>query len=109
MHHLNVKSAFFNFELQEDVYVSQLEGFVKENQEHLEYKLVKLLYGLRQAPRAWYAKLNKCLESLGFTNCFYEHAFYTICKGDKALVIGVYVKDLLIDGTNISNINRSKK
>lgn len=52
VHHLDVKSAFLNGELQEIVYVKQPEGFVKENEEHKVYQLIKALYGLRQAPRA---------------------------------------------------------
>lgn len=72
VHHLDVKSVFLNGELSEHVYVSQPEGFVKEGKEHLVYKLVKALYGLRQAPRAWYAKLNYCLEKLGFIKCPYD-------------------------------------
>lgn len=61
IHHLDVKLAFLNGELKEVVYVSQPEGFVKENSEHMVYQLIKALYGLRQAPRAWYAKLSRCL------------------------------------------------
>ncbi|KAL8106920.1 hypothetical protein AgCh_023640 [Apium graveolens] len=57
VHYLDVKSMFLNGELQETVFVTQPEGFVKKGKEKLVYKLVKALYGLRQAPRAWYAKL----------------------------------------------------
>ena len=109
VHHLDVKSAFLNGEIEEVVYVSQPEGFVKENQGHMVYRLVKALYGLRQAPRAWYAKLNKCLEKLGFIKCPYEHAVYTKREGDESLVIGVYVDDLLITGTNVAVINKFKE
>ncbi|XP_074362568.1 uncharacterized protein LOC141702856 [Apium graveolens] len=55
IHHLDVKTAFLNSVLQEEVYVSQLEGYEIEGQEGKVYRLVKSLYGLRQAPRAWYA------------------------------------------------------
>lgn len=108
VHHLDVKSAFLNGDLEETVYVSQPKGFVQKNKEHMVYRLVKALYGLRQAPRAWYAKLNKCLESLGFTKCPYEHAVYTKREGDEALIIGVYVDDMLITGTNVAIINKFK-
>lgn len=73
------------------------------------YKLKKALYGLRQAPRAWYAKLNKCLESLGFTKCPYEHAVYTRRENDEVLIIGVYVDDLLITGSSTSLIKQFKE
>lgn len=109
VHHMDVKSAFLNGDLKEDVYVSQPEGFVKENQAHLVYKLVKALYGLRQAPRAWYAKLNECLERLGFSKCPVEHAVYTKKVGSEVLVVGVYVDDLLVTGTNISSIEHFKR
>lgn len=47
VHHLDVKTMFLNGDIKEDVYVSLLEGFEKEGQEHLVYKLLKALYGLR--------------------------------------------------------------
>lgn len=106
VHHLDVKTAFLNGELNEDVYVAQPEGFEKVGREHLVYKLIKALYGLRQAPRAWYAKLNSCLENLGFTKCPYEHAVYTRKEGGETLIIAVYVDDLLVTGSDKALIKR---
>ena len=108
VHHLDVKSAFLNGEIHEEVYVTQPEGFVKKGKEHLVYRLVKALYGLRQAPRAWYAKLSKCLEELEFVRCPYEHAVYTKKTGEDLLIIGVYVDDLLVKGTKVSMIEGFK-
>lgn len=71
VHHLDVKSAFLNGELLEEVYVTQPEGFVKKGQEHKVYKLSKAMYGLRQAPGAWNARLDKCLKDLGFERCLH--------------------------------------
>ena len=107
--HFDVKSAFLNGDLQEDVYVTQPEGFVKHGKEHLVYKMIKALYGLHQAPQPWYAKLNKFLEILGFTNCPYEHALYTKCEGSHSLTIEIYVVDLLVTRTSISLIKRFKE
>ncbi|WCJ34767.1 Retrovirus-related Pol polyprotein from transposon TNT 1-94 [Euphorbia peplus] len=109
VHHLDVKSAFLNGELQEEVYVSQPKGYEKEGQESKVYRLLKALYGLRQAPRAWYAQLNKCLQKLGFIKCPFEHAVYTRRDGDESLIIGVYVDDLLITGTSVSAIIKFKE
>ena len=66
LHHLDVKSAFLNGEIEEELYVKQPEGFVVAGKEHWVLRLRKALYGLKQAPRAWYFKLHKCLLSLGF-------------------------------------------
>lgn len=53
VHHLDVKSTFLNGILLEEVYVTQPEGFEKKGEEQKMYRLLKALYGLRQAPRAW--------------------------------------------------------
>ncbi|GJV63637.1 ribonuclease H-like domain, reverse transcriptase, RNA-dependent DNA polymerase [Tanacetum coccineum] len=66
VHHLDVKSAFLHGDLKEEVYVTQPEGFVKRQDNGKVYRLIKVLYGLRQAPRAWNIKLDNTLKSLNF-------------------------------------------
>lgn len=109
VHHLDVKTAFLNGEINEEVYVMQPEGYERKGQEHLVYRLVKALYGLRQAPRAWYAKLNRCLEELGFKRCPYEHGVYTRRENGEVLIIAVYVDDILVTGTNVIAIESFKR
>lgn len=58
IHQLDVKSAFLNGELTEEIYVEQPQGFTVARKEEYVYKLNKALYGLKQAPRAWYAKID---------------------------------------------------
>lgn len=88
--------------------MSQQKGYVKQGQEHDVYKLLKVLYGLRQAPRTWYARLNQCLLKLAFIKCPFEHVVYTKREGNESLIIGVYVDDLLVTGKNLSNIVKFK-
>jgi hypothetical protein len=88
---MDVKSAFLNSEIKETVFIQQSPGFV--NAEHREkvMHLHKVLYGLRQAPRAWNVKLYQSLKELGFKRCTAEHDMYT--RGN-----GFYVDDLVITG-----------
>ncbi|KAL8157704.1 hypothetical protein AgCh_002416 [Apium graveolens] len=108
VHHLEVKSAFLNGFIEEEVYVSQPKGYVKKGQEHKVYKLLKALYGLRQAPMAWYSRLNQHLLKLGFIKCPYEYVVYTKRDGAESLIIGVYVDDLLVTCTSLSAIAKFK-
>lgn len=109
VHHLDVKSAFLNGELQEEVYVVQPEGFVKKGQEHQVLRLSKALYGLRQAPRAWNTRLDKSLKTLEFVRCAQEQAVYIRGKGIDAVIIGVYVDDLIVTGADPGDIQAFKQ
>nr|GFC43140.1 ribonuclease H-like domain, reverse transcriptase, RNA-dependent DNA polymerase [Tanacetum cinerariifolium] len=77
VNHLDVKSAFLHGDLKEEVYVTQPEGFVQPGNLGKVYKLIKALYGLRQAPRAWNVKLDQTLKSLDFKRSNLEQAVYT--------------------------------
>ncbi|GJV75037.1 zinc finger, CCHC-type containing protein [Tanacetum coccineum] len=108
VHHLDVKSAFLHGDLKEEVYVTQPEGFIKRQDNGKVYRLIKALYGLRQAPRAWNIKLDNTLKSLDFKKCALEQAIYTKKSKDSILLIGVYVDDLIITGTPKKEIDKFK-
>ncbi|GJV10923.1 ribonuclease H-like domain, reverse transcriptase, RNA-dependent DNA polymerase [Tanacetum coccineum] len=108
VHHLDVKSAFLHGDLKEEVYVTQPEGFTKEQDKGKVYRLIKALYGLRQAPRAWNIKLDNTLKSLDFKKCALEQAIYTKTSKDSTLLIGVYVDDLIITGAPKKEIDKFK-
>ncbi|GJX07057.1 retrovirus-related pol polyprotein from transposon TNT 1-94 [Tanacetum coccineum] len=67
IYQMDVKTAFLNGPLKEEVYVAQPDGFVDPDHPDKVYRLRKALYGLKQAPRAWYDELSKFLISKGFT------------------------------------------
>jgi hypothetical protein len=108
VHHMDIKSVFLNGDLQEEVYVEQLTGFIIAGKEHRVLKLKKALYGLHQAPRAWNVKLDGTLLSLGFQRTPLKHIIYVWRNGNVQLVVGVYVDDLIITGSDRDN-NRSFK
>ena len=108
IHHLDVKSAFLNGEINEVIYVKKPEGFLVKGKEGYVLRLKKALYGLKQAPRAWYFKLHSCLLSLGFVKSEYEQSLYLKQTDANFLVVGVYVDDLLITGSSSSVIDDFK-
>nr|GEX51314.1 ribonuclease H-like domain, reverse transcriptase, RNA-dependent DNA polymerase [Tanacetum cinerariifolium] len=95
-------------DLKEEVYVTQPEGFVKIQDNGKVYRIIKALYGLRQAPRAWNIKLDNTLKSLDFKKCTLEQAIYTKTSKDSTLLIGVYVDDLIITNTPKKEIDKFK-
>lgn len=76
IYQMDVKSAFLNGFLDEEVYVEQPPGYVRKGHEAKVYKLKKALYGLKQAPRAWYTHIDTYLLQHGFQKCPYEHTLY---------------------------------
>ena len=74
---MDVKSAFLNGYLEEEVYVEQTQGFEVLGQENKVYRLKKALYGLKQAPRAWYSRIDSYLTENGFRRSESELNLYT--------------------------------
>ncbi|GJX93663.1 retrovirus-related pol polyprotein from transposon TNT 1-94 [Tanacetum coccineum] len=83
---MDVKTAFLNGELKEEVYVSQPEGFVDQDNPSHVYKLKKALYGLKQAPRAWYDMLSSFLISQHFSKGAVDPTLFTRKAGNDLLV-----------------------
>jgi hypothetical protein len=105
---MDVKSAFLNSDLKE-VYVHQLLGFVIPSKEGKVLFLRKALYGLRQAPRAWNAKLDSMLKRMGYGQSPHEAAIYRWGNGGNTLLVGVYVDDLVITGTKDAEVAAFKE
>ena len=76
VHQMDIKTAFLNGDLQEEVYVDQPSGFIEQGQEKKVCRLRKALYGLKQAPRAWYEKIHAYLLGQGFQMSPTESTLY---------------------------------
>ncbi|GKE26407.1 retrovirus-related pol polyprotein from transposon TNT 1-94 [Tanacetum coccineum] len=87
IYQMDVKTAFLNGPLKEEVYVAQLDGFVDPDHPDKVYRLRKALYGLKQAPRAWYDELSKFLISKGFTKGTIDPTLFTIRYGEDILLV----------------------
>ncbi|GJV92318.1 retrovirus-related pol polyprotein from transposon TNT 1-94 [Tanacetum coccineum] len=97
---MDVKTAFLNGELKEEVYVSQLEGFVDQEYPSHVYKLKKALYGLKQAPRVWYDMLSSFLISQHFSKGAVDPTLFTRKVGNDLLLVQIYVNDIIFASTN---------
>jgi hypothetical protein len=85
----DVKSAFLNGVLEEEVYVRQPPGFESEKYPHRAYKLRKKLYGLKQEPRAWYGRLRGFLFGRGFEMGKVDQTLFLLRKGGDILIMQV--------------------
>jgi hypothetical protein len=106
---MDVKSAFLNGYLKEEVYVRQPVEFIVAGQEGKVLRLRKALYGLRQAPRAWNSKLDDTLKKMNFVQSEHEHTMYRRSHGDDILLVGVYVDDLVITGSSLTAVEEFKE
>nr|GEU62615.1 retrovirus-related Pol polyprotein from transposon TNT 1-94 [Tanacetum cinerariifolium] len=87
---MDVKTAFLNGELKEEVYISQLDGFADQDNPSHVYKLKKAIYGLKQAPRAWYDMMSSFLISQHFSKGVVDLTLFTRqARNDLLLDIGM--------------------
>ncbi|KAM3220616.1 putative mitochondrial protein like [Capsicum annuum] len=107
MYQIDVYNAFLQGDLDEEVYMEMPNGF-KEGRQHKVCKLIKSLYGLKQASRQWNIKLTAALLSAGFTQSSYDYSLFTLKKSEGMVVILVYIDDILITGDNTDMINAAK-
>ena len=97
---MDVKSAFLNGYINEEVYVEQSPGFEDDKKPDLVYKLKKALYGLKQSPRAWYERLRDFLLSKGFIMGKVDTTLFTKKIGKDLFMLQIYVDDIIFGSTN---------
>ena len=98
IHQMDVKTAFLNGIIEEEVYIEQPEGFEIFSSESHVCRLKIAMYGLKQAPRAWYTWINNYFTGLGFTKSEVDANLYQIVVEGKLLIIVLYVDDLILMG-----------
>ncbi|GKB11461.1 retrovirus-related pol polyprotein from transposon TNT 1-94 [Tanacetum coccineum] len=108
IYQMDVKTAFLNGELKEEVYVSQPEGFVDQKNTSHVYKLKKALYGLKQAPRAWYDMLSSFLISQHFSKGAIDPTLFTRQAGNDLLLMPFFLGLQISQSLKGIFINQSK-
>ncbi|RVW31775.1 Retrovirus-related Pol polyprotein from transposon RE1 [Vitis vinifera] len=97
---LDVENAFLNGDLEEEVFMTQPQGFVNPTYPTYVCKLHKALYGLKQAPRAWFQKLRIALLDYGFQSSRADTSLFIFHTATDILILLVYVDDILVTGSN---------
>ncbi|GJT62123.1 retrovirus-related pol polyprotein from transposon TNT 1-94 [Tanacetum coccineum] len=100
IYQMDVKTAFMNGELKEEVYVSQPEDFFDPDHPTHIYRLKKALYGLKQAPRAWYNTLSRFLLDNKFSKGVVDPMLFTQKTSKHILLVQIYVDDIIYASTN---------
>ncbi|KAK4389561.1 Retrovirus-related Pol polyprotein from transposon TNT 1-94 [Sesamum angolense] len=108
IHQMDVKTAFLYGELEEEIYMDQPEGFVAHGNERKVCKLVKSLYGLKQTPKQWHEKFDQTILVFGFTVNENDKCIYCKVKGDRIIILCLYVDDILLIGSCIEIITETK-
>ncbi|GKE18441.1 putative ribonuclease H-like domain-containing protein [Tanacetum coccineum] len=102
VYQMDVKSAFLYGTIDEEVYVSQPPGFVDPDHPKKVYKVVKALYGLYQAPRAWYATLSTFLEENGYRSGAIDKTLFIKKDKKDIMLVQVYIDDIIFGSTRKS-------
>ena len=103
---MDVKNAFLNWDLSEEVYMQPPPGLSIDSNKVCHLR--RALYGLKRAPRAWFAKFSSTISRLGYMASHYDSALF-FCHTDKGtILLLLYVDDMIITGDDLSDIQELK-
>ncbi|GAA0162317.1 transmembrane signal receptor [Lithospermum erythrorhizon] len=106
---LDVKTAFLHGELEEEIYMTQLDGFQEPEKEDYVCRLKKSLYGLKHSPRQWYKKFDSYMLEIGYLRSPYDSCvYYNKVKDESFIYLVLYVDDMLLGVVNKSDIQKLK-
>ncbi|KAJ9552799.1 hypothetical protein OSB04_016844 [Centaurea solstitialis] len=106
---MDVKTAFLNGKLTEDVYMEQPEGFEDPKDPNKVCKLLKSIYGLKQASRSWNLHFDERIKEFGFTKSEFEPCVYTKFSGSIVTFLVLYVDDILLIGNDVPTLQSVKE
>ncbi|GJX88412.1 retrovirus-related pol polyprotein from transposon TNT 1-94 [Tanacetum coccineum] len=100
LYQMDVKSAFLNGFINEEVYVAQPPGFIDFQKPNYVYKLKKALYGLKQAPKAWYDRLKAFLIKHEYSMGMVDNTLFTKKSKSHLIIVQIYVDDIIFGSTS---------
>ena len=108
LYQMDVRNAFLHRELEEEVFMKLPLGHPQSHSPNLVCKLHKSIYGLKQSPRVWHAKLSVALQTLGFTRSNVDSSLFIQHNSTNKLIKLVYVDDLIITRSNETSVAKLK-
>ena len=105
---MDVKTAFLNGNLEEEIYMMQLEGVIVKKQEHMVCKLKRSIYGLKQASRSWNIRFDQAIKSFGFEQNLDESCVYKRHRDKVVMFLVLYVDDILLIGNDVGVMSSVK-
>lgn len=108
IYQMDVKSAFLNGDVKEEIYVEQPPGFFTSKTKDMVYRLKKALYGLKQAPRVWNEKIDMFFCKIGFSRSKADPQLYVYLEKPLVAIIVLYVDDLIITGNHVTFLESTK-
>uniref|UniRef100_A0A2N9HJS7 Reverse transcriptase Ty1/copia-type domain-containing protein n=1 Tax=Fagus sylvatica TaxID=28930 RepID=A0A2N9HJS7_FAGSY len=108
LHQLDVKTAFLNGDLKEEIYMDQPDGFQIKGQEGKVCRLKKSLYGLKQSSRQWYLKFHQVILDIGYKMSPLDHCVYVWRDKEKLALLSLYVDDILLASNSPDMMKETK-
>ncbi|KAK1684880.1 hypothetical protein QYE76_045728 [Lolium multiflorum] len=105
---MDVKTAFLNGDIEEELYMVQPKGFVEPKNADKVCKLQRSIYGLKQASRSWNRRFDKVIKDFGFIQCHGEACIYKKVSGSSVAFLILYVDDILLIGNDIELLSSVK-
>ena len=105
---MDVKIAFLNGNIEKELYMMQLKGFIVKNQEHIVCKLKRSIYGLKQASRSWNIKFEQAIKLFGFEQNLDESCVYKRYRDKVVMFLVLYVDDILLIGNDVEVMSSVK-
>jgi hypothetical protein len=106
LYQMDVKNAFLNDVIQEEVFVRHLPGFENPKYSNIVYKLLKALYELKHMPRAWYTRLKTFLLEHGYVIGSVDKTLFILNHGTDFLLVQIYMYDIIFGGSSHVLVSR---